>query len=106
MTSRKEAKSKVEEITRNRRARITMLTRKSRRKMRTGRRHLPRKKKLTRRRSRDVPCVGASTALHGETTRNQTGDLAKTAPTSRMAALTKSQPKPPRQLSSIPSGRL
>jgi hypothetical protein len=44
------------------RTRRTTLTRKSRRKMRTGRRHLPRKEKLTRRRSRDVPGIGASTA--------------------------------------------
>jgi hypothetical protein len=59
--SREQAKSKVEETTGNRRTRRTLLTRKSRREMRTGRRHLPRKEKLARRRSRDVPGIGAST---------------------------------------------
>jgi hypothetical protein len=54
------------------------------------RRHLPRKEKLTRRRSRDVSGIGASTTWHKDTTRNQTANLAKTATTSRMAVLTKS----------------
>ena len=44
MTTRKEARSKVEKITRKRRTRRTMLTRKSRRKMRTRRRHLPKER--------------------------------------------------------------
>jgi hypothetical protein len=33
--------------------------------MRTGRRHLPRKEKLIRKGSRDVPGVGANTTWHG-----------------------------------------
>jgi hypothetical protein len=41
--TRKEARSKVEGITGKRRTRRTTIARKSRRKMRTGRRHLPRK---------------------------------------------------------------
>jgi hypothetical protein len=105
MMTRKEARSKVEEITRKRRTRRTMLTRKSRRKMRTGRRHLPRNEKLTRRRSMGVPGVGVSTIWRGETTRNQTADLTKTAPTNRTAAVTKLRPKPPWQPSSTPSGK-
>ncbi len=79
---------------------------KEQKKMRTGRRHLPRKEKLTRRRSRDIPGIGASTTWRGEITRNQTADWAKTTPTSRMVASTKLQPKPSWQPSSIPSGRL
>jgi hypothetical protein len=89
MTTRKEARSKVEVITRKRRTRRTTLTRKIRRKMRIGRR----------------PSVDASTTWHGETTRNQTADLAKTPPTCRTAASTKSRPKPPWQ-PSTPSVRL
>jgi hypothetical protein len=81
MMTRKEARSKAAEITRTRRTRRTALTRKSRRKMRTGIRHLPRKEKLMRRRSREVPDIGASTTWHGQTTRNQTAEWAKTAPT-------------------------
>jgi hypothetical protein len=82
----------------------TTLTRKSRRKMRTGRRHLPRKEKLTRRRSRDVPGVNASTKWRGSTTRKSSTHLAMSAPTSKPAASTKSQPKPPQKPSSTPSG--
>jgi hypothetical protein len=48
MTTGKEARSKVEETTGNRRTGRTTLTRKSKREMRTQRRHLPRKEKLTR----------------------------------------------------------
>ncbi len=47
-----------------------MLTRKSRRKARIGRRHLPRREKVTRRRSMDVPGIGAGTIWGGATTRN------------------------------------
>jgi hypothetical protein len=69
-------------------------------------RHLPRREKLMRRRSRDIPGFGASTTWRGVTTRNQTANLARTAPISRTAASTKSQPKPPWQPSSTQSGRL
>jgi hypothetical protein len=79
----------------NRRTRRTMLTGESRRRMRIGRRLLQRRKKLVRRRSRDVHGIGATTTWHGATTRKQTADLARTTPTSRIAASTKSQPKPP-----------
>jgi hypothetical protein len=95
MTTRKEARSKVEEISRTRRTRRTMLTRKSRRKMRTGRRHLPRKEKLMRRRSRDVPGIGESTTWHGAVTRKSSTNLAMSAPTSKPATSTKLQPKLP-----------
>ncbi len=81
MTTGKEARSKVEETTRIKRTRRTTLKRRSRRKVRTGRRHLPRKEKLTRRRSRDVPGVGASTTWHGATTRKSSADSAMSAPT-------------------------
>jgi hypothetical protein len=89
-----------------RRTRRTTLTKKSTRKMRIGRRPLKMREKLTRRRSRDVSGVGASTTWRKETTRNQAANLAKTAPTSRTASSTKSRPKPLRQTSSTPSGRL
>jgi hypothetical protein len=97
MTTGKETRSKVEETTGNRRTRRIMLTRKSRREMRTGRRHLPRNEKLTKRRSRDIPGVGASTTLHGAITRKSSVDLAMSAPTSKPMASTKLQPKPPWQ---------
>jgi hypothetical protein len=58
----------VEETTRSRRTRRTILTRRNRREMKTGRRHLPRKENLMRRRSRDVPGIGASTTWRGATT--------------------------------------
>jgi hypothetical protein len=60
-----------------------VLTRNSRRRMRTGRRPLPRREKLTRRKSRDAPGVGASTTWCGSVTRKETADLAKSASTSR-----------------------
>ncbi len=107
MTTGNEARSKVEEITRNRRTRRTRLTRRSRsrRQMRTGRRHLPRKEKLTRRRSRDVPGVGASTTWRGAITKKSYVNSAMSAPTSKLTASTRLQPKPPRQPSSTPSGK-
>jgi hypothetical protein len=55
--------------------------------MRTGRRHLPRKDKLTRKRSRDVPGVGASTTRHGAITRNSSANSAVSAPTSKTNGL-------------------
>ncbi len=97
MTTGKEARSKVDETTGNRRTRRTTLTRKSRREMRTGRRLLPRKEKLTRKRSRDPPGVGASTTWHGAITRKSSADLAMSAPTSKLMASTKLQPKLPQQ---------
>jgi hypothetical protein len=84
--TRKEARSKVEEITIKRRKRRTRLTKKSRRKMRTGRRHLPRKEKLKRRRSIGVPGISASTTWHGATTRKSSADLAMSTPTSNPVA--------------------
>ncbi len=89
MTTGKEARSKVEETTGNRRTRRTTLTRKSKREMRTGRRHLPRKEKLTRKRSRDVPGIGASTTWCGAITRKSYADSAVSAPTSKPTASTK-----------------
>jgi hypothetical protein len=85
----KEARSKVEETTRKKRTRRTTLTRRSRREMRTGRRHLPKKEKLTRRRSRDVPGVGASITWHGATTWKNSANSAMSAPTSKPAASTR-----------------
>ncbi len=66
----------------------------------------PKKGEAHEKKVKGGPGICASTTWHGETTRNQTANLAKTAPTSRMVALTKSRPKPPWQLPSIPSGRL
>jgi hypothetical protein len=97
MKTGKEARSKVEETTGNRRTRRTTLTRESKREMRTGRRHLPRKEKLTRKRSRDVPGIGASTTWHGAITRKSSANTAVSAPTSKPTASTKSWPKPPWQ---------
>jgi hypothetical protein len=74
MTTGKEARSKVEETTGNRRTTRRRRTRKSKREMRTGRRHLPRKEKLTRKRSRDAPGIGASTTWHGAITRKSSAD--------------------------------
>ncbi len=105
MTIKQKARNKVEEITGNRRARRTTLTRRNRREMKTGRRHLPRKVKLMRKRSRDVPGIGASTTWHRATTRKSSADLATIAPTSKPTASTKSQPKPPWQPSSTPIGK-
>jgi hypothetical protein len=95
MTTKHETRSRVEAITRKRRTRRITLPRESRRRMRIGRRPLQRREKLTRRRSRDVPGVHASTTWHGTTTKKNTADLARTPTTSRIVASTKSQPKPP-----------
>ena len=65
--------------------------------MRTGRRHLPRKEKLMKRKSRDIPGIGANTTWHGVTTRKSFADSARSALTSNSTASTKSQPKPPQQ---------
>jgi hypothetical protein len=92
-------------ITGNRRTRRTTPTRRNRRETKTGRRHLPRKGKHMKRRSRDVPGIGANTTWHGVTTRKSSADLAMSAPTSKPTTSTKSQPKPPLQPSSTPSGK-
>ncbi len=55
--------------------------------MRTGSRHLPRKEKLTRKRSRDVPGVGASTTWRRAITRKSSADSAVSAPTSKTNGL-------------------
>jgi hypothetical protein len=59
----------------------------------------PRKEKLTRKRSRDVPGVGASTTWRRAIIRKSSADSAVSAPTSKPKASTKSQPKQPQQLS-------
>jgi hypothetical protein len=59
---------------------------KEKKKDKTGRRYLPRKEKLMRRRSRDVPGIGASTTWHGTTTRKSSADLAMSAPSRKPAA--------------------
>jgi hypothetical protein len=74
MMIKQQARRKVEETTRNRRTRRTTLTRRNRREMKTGRRHLPRKENLMRKRSRDVPGIGASTTWHGAITRKGSAD--------------------------------
>jgi hypothetical protein len=53
-------------------------------------------KELTRKRSRDVPGVGASTTWRGAITRKSSANSAVSAPTSKSMASTKLQPKPPR----------
>jgi hypothetical protein len=65
----------------------------------------PKEGKCMKRRSRDVPGIGANTTWHGETTRKSSADLATSAPTSKPVASTKLQPKPPWQPSSTPSGK-
>jgi hypothetical protein len=102
---KQEARNKVEGITGNRRTRRTTPTRRNRREMKTGRRHLPRKGKRMKRRSRDVPGISANTTWHRETTRKSSANSATSAPTSKPAASTKSQPKPPRRPSSTFSGK-
>ncbi len=54
--------------------------------MRTGRKHLPRKEKLTRRMSRDIPGIGASTTWCGATTRKSSADSAMSPPASKPTA--------------------
>jgi hypothetical protein len=54
MMTKGETRSRLEARTRKIRTRKIMLTRKSRRRMRIGRRPLPRRKMLTRRKSRDA----------------------------------------------------
>ncbi len=61
-------------------------TRRNRRETKTGRRHLPRKGKRMKRRSRDIPGVGANTTWHGETTRKSSADSVTSAPTSKPTA--------------------
>ncbi len=82
-----------------------MLTRENRRRMRIGRRPLQRRKKLTRRKWRGAPGIGASTTWRGAITRKQTANLAKSAWRSRTTASTKSQPRLPWQPSSSLHGR-
>jgi hypothetical protein len=86
MMIKQEASNKVEGITGNRRTRRTTPTKRNRRETKTGRRHLPRKGKRMKRRSRDVPGIGANTTWHGETTRKSSADLATSAPTSKPMA--------------------
>jgi hypothetical protein len=57
----------------------------------------PRKEKLTRKRERDVPGIGASTTWRGTITRKSSANSAVSAPTSKPMASTKLQPKPPWQ---------
>ncbi len=81
MMTKEETRSRVEARKRQRRTRKTILTRESRRRMRIGRRPLPRREKCTRRRSRDAPGIGVSTTWRGVTARKETADLAKSAST-------------------------
>jgi hypothetical protein len=69
MTIKQEARNMVEETTGNRRARRTTPTRRNRRETKTGRRHLPRKGKRMKRKSRDVPGISANTTWRGGTMR-------------------------------------
>ncbi len=105
MRIKQEARRKVEETNRNRRTTRTTLTRRNRREMKTGRRHLPSKENLTRKRSRDVTGIGASTTWRGATTRKGSANSAMSAPTSKPTASTKLQPKLPWKPSSTPSGK-
>jgi hypothetical protein len=68
MTIKQEARNKVEGTTGNRRTRRTTLTRRNRKEIKTERRHLPRKENLMKRKSRDVPGIGANTTWHGPST--------------------------------------
>jgi hypothetical protein len=105
MMIKQEGRNKVEGITGNRRTRRTTPTRRNGKKMKTGRRHLPRKEKLTKRKSRNVPGVGANTTWRGVTTRKSSADSATSTPTSKPAASTKLQLKPPWQPFSTPSDK-
>jgi hypothetical protein len=96
MMIKQEARNKVEGITGNRRTRRTIPTGRNRKEMKTGRRHLPRKENLMKRKSRDIPGVGANTTWRGVTTRKSSVDSATSAPTSKLMVSTKLQPKPPR----------
>jgi hypothetical protein len=86
MTIKQETRNKVEGITGNRETRKTTLTRRNRREMKTGRRHLPRKRKRMKRKSRDAPGVGANTTWRGETIRKSSADSAMSTPTSKPTA--------------------
>ncbi len=105
MTIKQEARNKVEGITGNRRTRRTTPPRRNRRETKLGRRHLPRKGKRMKRRSRDVSGVGENITWHGETTRKSSANSARSAPTSKPVASTKLQPKLSWQPSSTPSGK-
>ena len=96
MTIKQEGRNKVERTTENRRTRRTTPTRRNRKEMKTGRRRLPKKEDLMKRKSRDVPGVGANTTWRGVTTRKSSVDSATSAPTSKLMVSTKLQPKPPR----------
>ena len=86
MMTKQEARNKVDGITGNRRTRRTTLTRRNRKEIKTERRHLPRKENLMKRKSRDIPGIGASITWHGVTTRKSSADSATSAPASKPTA--------------------